>query len=569
MMIRVLAAAATAFTLFSAPLAAEPLHPDEAFALTVTPAASGDLEVLWDVQPGYYLYGSKFAAEGINGPIPLTLPEGEFYDDPWMGEDVIFRQPVATAIPAPAGPVTLHWQGCQQDGICYAPQQARLDSDGTPLPEPARDAALPDWTSAGSGLTLAPDQGVVAGLAGRGGAALVVLGFFGFGLMLSLTPCVLPMVPIVAGMLTRQGAGLTARRGLALTGAYVTAMASAFGILGVVAAWSGANLQAALQSPLAIGLIAGVFVLLALSMFGLFQLQMPAAWQARLGAVQGARGGTLGAAAALGFGSALIVGPCVTAPLAGALIYIAQTGDVVLGAAALFALGLGQGVPLLAVGVFGPRVLPKRGAWMEGVRMAFGILFLALAIWLAGRILPGPLVLALWAVLLIGAGAILVRARMPAAAAGLVLITGGVIQGVGAALGGDDPLRPLAPLAGAPATQAQFQTVLTRSGLTQALQQDGPALIYVTADWCVICRAIERGPMAAPEVMAALEGLVRIKVDVTEFSAESQALLADLGAAGPPTMIFVNAARTEAPGSRLIGETRADAMLASARQVAQ
>ncbi len=281
-------------TLFSGPLAAAPLHPDEAFALTVTPEASGDLRVLWDVRAGYYLYSRKIAAEGAGGPIPLTLPEGELFDDPWMGEDEIFRQPVGTTIPAPAGPVTLHWQGCQQDGICYAPQQARLDADGTLLPEPAREAVLPDWSTGGSGLTLAQDQGIVAGLAGRGGAALVVLGFFGFGLMLSLTPCVLPMVPIVAGMLTRQGAGLTAWRGLALTGAYVTAMASAFGMLGVVAAWSGANLQAALQSPLAIGLIAAVFVTLALSMFGLFQIQMPTALQARPAALQGARGGTLG-----------------------------------------------------------------------------------------------------------------------------------------------------------------------------------------------------------------------------------------------------------------------------------
>ncbi|WCQ99251.1 protein-disulfide reductase DsbD [Paracoccus aestuarii] len=568
MMIRILAAAATAMTLFSAPVAAAPLHPDQAFALTVTPDPSGDLAVLWDVQPGYYLYGSKIAAEGEGAPIPLTLPEGEVYDDPWMGEDVIYRQPVGTAIPAPAGPVTLHWQGCQQDGICYAPQEVRLDTDGMPLPEPARDTALPDWSSAGSGLALAQDEGMVAGLAGRGGAALVVLGFFGFGLLLSLTPCVLPMVPIVAGMLTRQGAGLTARRGLVLTGAYVAAMASAFGMLGVVAAWSGANLQVALQSPLAIGLIAGVFVLLALSMFGLFQIQMPAAWQVRLGAAQAGRG-TVGGAAALGFGSALIVGPCVTAPLAGALIYIAQTGDVVLGAAALFALGLGQGVPLLAVGAFGPRILPKRGAWMERVRIAFGILFLGLAIWLAGRILPGPVVLALWAVLLIGTGAIIGAGRRPAAAAGLVLITGGVIQGVGAALGGDDPLRPLAPLAGAPVEAADFHTVSTQAGLTQALQQDGPALIYVTADWCTICRAIERGPMATPEVTAALDDLIRIKVDVTEFGAESQALLADLGAAGPPTMVFVDAARAEAPGSRLIGEASAEAMVASARQVAQ
>lgn len=580
--------------------AGAPLDPAEAFALTVTSVPSGDLTAVWDVQPGYYLYRSQIAAESDAGPIDLILPEGEVYDDPWMGEDQIYREAVATTIPAPQGPLTLHWQGCQQDGICYAPQEVNLDQKGRIIPDEDTPSAFSDWsgfsgggadalqstqpivedTPAPASLTLAPDQGIVAGLAGRGGALLVIAGFFGFGLLLSLTPCVLPMVPIVAGMLTRQGAGLTAARGLALTGAYVVAMAAAFGMLGVVAAWSGANLQAALQSPMAIGVIAAIFVGLALSMFGLFDMQMPAAWQARLAACSG-DGGSLSGAAALGFGSALIVGPCITAPLAGALIYIAQTGDVVLGAAALFALGLGQGVPLLAVGAFGPAILPRRGAWMERVKLAFGVIFLGLAIWLSGRILPGPLVLALWAALLTGSGVAIGaldrlspevgRGTRMAAAAGVLLVFAGLVQGVGAALGGDDPSRPLAPLAGRQAPTEDyltFQTITTQAGLAQALQASGPALIYVTADWCVICRAIERGPMADPQVATAMQDLVRIKVDVSDFTDDVQAMMGDLKAAGPPTLIFVDAARTEPQGSRLIGEMTADELLASVRQVA-
>ena len=591
MMTRILMAVLTALMILPPAAMAQggPLDPVDAFALTVTPHPSGDLTVAWDVKPGYYLYRSRIMAEGEAGPIPLTLPEGEVYDDPWMGQDEIYREPVATTIPAPQGPLTLHWQGCQQDGICYAPQQVDLDADGQVIAEPPRDSAMSGWSAksglqstpaATADLTLAEDQGIVAGLAGRGGVVLVIAGFFGFGLLLSLTPCVLPMVPIVAGMLTRQGAGLTAGRGLALTGAYVVAMAAAFGLLGVVAAWSGANLQAALQSPAAIGVIAAIFVALALSMFGLFEMQMPPAWQARLSARQGG-GGSLGGAAALGFGSALIVGPCVTAPLAGALIYIAQTGDVALGASALFALGLGQGVPLLAVGAFGPAVLPRRGAWMERVKLIFGVVFLGLAIWLSGRILPGPLVLALWAGLLTGCGVAIGaldrlspeagRSARIAAAAGVLLVFAGLVQGVGAALGGDDPARPLAPLAGLQAPTEEdltFQTVTTQAGLTQALQASGPALIYITADWCVICRAIERGPMADPQVMAAMQDLVRIKVDVTDFTDEAQAMMADLAAAGPPTLVFVDAARTEPQGSRLIGEMAADELLASVHQVA-
>jgi len=271
----------------------------------------------------------------------------------------------------------------------------------------------------------------------------------------------------------------------------------------------------------------------------------------------------------------------VTAPLAGALIYIAQTGDVMLGAAALFALGLGQGVPLLAVGAFGPAILPRRGAWMERIKMASGVVFLGLAIWLAGRILPGPIVLALWAVLLVGCGVAIGaldrlapetgRSARMAAAAGVLLVFAGLVQGLGAALGSDDPARPLAPLAGsrqAPTDDLSFQTVTTQAGLAQVLQASGPALIYVTADWCVICRAIERGPMADPQVMAAMQDLVRIKVDVTDFGTEAQAIMADLAAAGPPTLVFVDAARSEAQDSRLIGNMSAERLLASVRQVA-
>ncbi|MCZ0963643.1 protein-disulfide reductase DsbD [Paracoccus benzoatiresistens] len=597
-------AALTAWTMGTGAALAEPgppLDPAEAFVLTITPAPSGDLQVSWNVQPGYYLYRSKIAAEAPNGTsLPLTLPDGEVYDDPWLGRDEIYRTPVAITIPDPQGPTVLHWQGCQQDGICYAPQQAVLEVDGTIRAEEAvEDDPFGSWqadgdvaqssgpsaddanTSARAGLTLAEGEGLVADLAGRGGALLVLLGFFGFGLLLSLTPCVLPMVPIVAGMLTRQGQGLTAGRGLALTGAYVIAMAAAFGLLGIVAAWSGANLQAVLQSPAAIGVIAAVFVMLALSMFGLFELQMPAAWQARLSRGTGATG-SLGGAAVLGFGSALIVGPCVTAPLAGALIYIAQTGDVALGAAALFALGLGQGVPLLAVGAFGPQILPRRGAWMERVKIGFGVVFIAMAIWLAGRILPGPVVLLLWSVLLTGCGVALgaldrlapdaSRTVRAAAGTGLLLVFAGLIQGIGAAMGADDPARPLAPLADrktqAVAEAVPFQTVTSQTALETALDGAQPALIYVTADWCVTCRAIERGPMSDPHVAAALGDLARIKVDVTDFNAEAQAVMKTLAAAGPPTMIFVDAAGTEAQGSRLIGDVDSADLLASIAQVA-
>ncbi len=571
---------------------AQPLQPEDAFVFSVK--REDDALILnWRIADGYYLYRSTFAADAGGQSLPLSLPEGEIYEDPYFGEGQIYRGEVTARLENAGQPVTLHWQGCQQDGICYAPQSVRLDADGGVLadgaaasgsgwsPQVADSATSSDTAGAASGLTLAEDEGLVQGLAARGGGVLVVAGFLGFGLLLAFTPCVFPMFPIVAGMLARQGEALTARRGLLLTGAYVLAMAAAFGLLGIAAAWSGANLQMALQSPAAIGVIAAIFVLLALSMFGFYELQMPLALQNRLGRVAGKRG-SLGGAMVLGFTSALIVGPCVTAPLAGALIYIAQTGDVMLGAAALFALGLGQGVPLLAIGIFGPRILPRGGGWMEGAKRAFGVIFLGFAIWLAGRVLPGPVTLALWAVLLVGTAVFLgaldrlegdaSRNRRLGAALGILLLFTGLLQGFGAALGAHDPLRPLAPLAGgaAPAqAQAQFAEVTTRAGLEQALAQaDGRrALLYLTADWCVTCRAIERGPLTDPAVHAALADMAAIKLDVSDFNAEAQALMQDLAAMGPPTMIFLDAARAEAAGSRLIGEMDSAALLASIGKV--
>lgn len=586
----------------AAQAASPPLQPEDAFSLTVAPPDDGRRSLSWRIADGYYLYRGRFEAEAQDGtPIPLDLPEGERHDDPYFGLEQVYRGEVTARIPAQDAPVTLTWQGCQQDGICYAPQMARLDPDGTlsPLtagggPPPADAAgafrpadgaawspggAAQDPVSASADLKLAQDGGMVEGLALRGGNSFVILGFLGFGLLLAFTPCVLPMVPIVAGMLAGRGERLTARRGLVLTGAYVLAMASAFGTLGVAAAWSGANLQMVLQSPWALGVVAVLFVALALSMFGFYELQMPAGLQRRFAGAGGPRGSVSGAAG-LGFTSALIVGPCVTAPLAGSLIYIARTGDVMLGAAALFALGLGQGLPLLAVGAFGPQILPRSGIWMQHVRQAFGVIFLGFAVWLAGRVLPGPATLALWAALLVTAGVFLgaldrLEKESPAhvrlsAALGIALVFAGVMQGFGAALGADDPWRPLAPMARAanPAGEAaelRFAQVTTGAQLDQALASSAgqPALIYVTADWCVTCRAIERGPLADPAIIAALSEMAPIKVDVSDFNAEAQALMARLAAAGPPTMVFLNAARAEPPHSRLIGDVRPGDMLDS------
>ena len=296
------------------------------------------------------------------------------------------------------------------------------------------------------------------------------------------------------------------------------------------------------------------------------------------------RGGTFGGAAMLGFTSALIMGPCVTAPLVGALLYIAGTGDILLGAGALFALGLGQGIPLLIAGTLGARVLPRAGGWMDGVKRVFGFVFLGMAIWLVGRLLGGPVILALWAALLIAAGVFAGAldllpvdagpARRAVKTAGVLSMLAGVLMAVRAALGGDDPLRPLAMLQGGRGAAAEtaavnFETVTGPDTLDAALsaKADTPALVYVTADWCVTCRVIERNVWPDAGVQAALSGMNVISADVSDFDENAQRMLDQLGAVGPPTMVFLDRSKREQAGTRIVGDTSPGAVRASAEAV--
>lgn len=437
------------------------------------------------------------------------------------------------------------------------------------LPAAAEAEAAAAAGSAGSaGITLASSTGLVDGLLGEGGRLWVVAAFFALGLGLAFTPCVLPMYPILAGQLTRSGERPSVARGFTLSATYVLAMAAAFAIVGFAAAWSGQNLQMALQSKAAIILVSGLFVGLALSMFGLFELRLPAAWTNAVAGLPSPRRGSLAASAGLGFTSALIVGPCMTTPLAGGLLYIARTGDVGLGAGALFALGLGQGVPLIVFGTLGARALPRPGAWMTRVTQGFGFAFLALAVWMVSRILPDAATLFLWSALLIGIG-VFVGAldaltadsgprRRLAKATGLLAVLYGAILAVGAAAGGGDPLRPLAEIASAKVVREaspQFREVASTAEIANSLRNsDRPSLIYVTADWCVSCDVIKRDVFADPDVRARMAGMQLLEVDVTDADRGRDRLMRELAVAGPPTMLFVDRNGREAPDSRLIGD---------------
>ncbi|MGX9857513.1 protein-disulfide reductase DsbD (plasmid) [Limimaricola variabilis] len=566
-----------------------PMDPREAFALEVLPQPDGSRLLRWDVAEGYYLYREYLAAETEDGTsLPLETEPGVTKDDPTFGTVEVYFHGAEARLGAAEGPVRVTYQGCQEDGICYPPVTDTLpaiEAAATPpAPGPASVKDPATSMASESGIILANEGGLLDGLSARGGPLLVLAGFFGFGLLLAFTPCVFPMFPILAGLLAGQDGTVGARRGALLSGTYVLAMAAAFGLLGLIAAWSGQNLQVALQSPWAVGVVAVVFVALALSMFGLYEMRLPQAWTGRLSGIGAGRGGTLGGAAALGFTSALIMGPCVTAPLAGALLYIARTGDAWLGAGALFALGLGQGVPLLIAGTFGARMLPRAGAWMEGVKAAFGVVFLCMAIWLGGRLLPGPVTLAFWAALLLGSGVFVggLDRLEPGSGAvprirrtvGLAAILAAVLMGLGAASGAEDPMRPLAGLRPAEAAPGVADNEIAFTPVTSVTQldatlagSDGPSMIYVTADWCVTCKVIERRLWPDPAVREALAGTTLITADLSEFDAEGQALLDHLGSVGPPTMVFLDAEDREAPGSRLIGEPGLEEVVASARTI--
>lgn len=585
------------------------LHADEAFRLKAVPSAAGGVSFEWKIAEGYYLYRDHIEAKAANGGFPVTLETaaGTKEDDPNFGVSEVYYDEARAHIAAgSASEILLTYQGCKKDSICYPPETRKVNVDTLEITAAASGFGLfaetpqsgpisgpisgkPAEASAGSFQLSqeAASGGMVASLLEDGGAPWVVGSFLVFGLLLAFTPCVLPMYPILSATLARSGETLTPRRGFALSLAYVMAMAAAFGLLGIAAAWSGQNLQIVLQSPYAVGAVAVIFFILALSMFGLFEIQLPSAWVNRMAGGGGSRRGSLGGAAAIGFTSALIVGPCVTAPLAAALLYIAQTGDAVLGAAALFALGLGQGLPLVAFGTFGSRALPKTGGWMEYVKYAFGFLLLGMAVWMASRLLPASLTLALWAALAM-TGAVFIGAfdtlaseagaseagasRRLRKGAGMAIALYGLILGLGAASGGSDPVRPLAHFGmsqqTAPNAAPDFANISSapelQSVLATAASEKRPTLVYFTADWCVTCAGIERNVLPAAEVADSLSGFRRIEVDLSKLDDDNQALMRDLAVIGPPTMIFFGTDNAEVDGTRLVGEIGVKSLLASA-----
>jgi thiol:disulfide interchange protein DsbD len=547
------------------------LPPGEAFKTRAW--RDGERVVLeWDIAPGYYLYRDKFGVSADGTDLPARFPAGEIMHDETFGDVEVLFDAASTSVEPPPGTESLvaRYQGCAKDGICYPPEKwtVTLASLGS---MPAGAASPPGGAPAVQAPVSETDR--LAALISEGSLVTVLGVFFGLGLLLAFTPCVLPMVPILSGVIVGQGPDITARRAFTLSAVFVLAMALTYTIAGVVVALLGHNLQATFQHPAVLIGFSLVFLLLALAMFGFYELQVPAGLQSRMAALSNRqKSGTWLGAGAMGVFSALIVGPCVAAPLAAALIVIGASGDPLRGGATLFALSLGMGAPLLAFGASAGKLLPRAGTWMQHVNNLFGLLLLGVAVWMLERIVPPAAVLAMWAGLLFLAAVFLGALEPLAAGAGpgrriakglglMGLLYGGVLL-VGAAAGGQSVWQPLSGLrasapAPAAAAETQFRMVKTVADLERELRAAGAAgrtaMLDFYADWCVDCKRMERYTFPAPAVQGALEGVVLLKADVTANDAADRELMNRFGIFGPPATLFFGADGEERRPFRLLG----------------
>ncbi|MGY2442016.1 protein-disulfide reductase DsbD [Pseudomonas sp. SDO52101_S400] len=546
------------------PFATKPefLPVDKAFVLTTERLDSGETQLFWQITDGYYLYQKRLKFDGLAAENAPALPEGESHSDEYFGEQTVYRQGLELKIPAAAkGQIKVSYQGCADAGLCYPPQTRVIDLGGK---------------AAAAATDEAQDQALASGLQQHSlGWSLLV--FFGLGLLLAFAPCSLPMLPILAGMVV--GSGATARRGFALASSYVICMALVYAAMGVIAALLGANLQAWLQNPWLLGTFAAVFVILALPMFGFFELQLPVALRDRLEHASRSRsGGSLVGAGVLGALSGLLVGPCMTAPLAGALLYIAQSGNALHGGLILFALGIGIGIPLLVLVTVGNRFLPKPGAWMNLLKGVFGFLFLGTAVLMLRPVLDSSLWLALCGALLLiaaysawkqseGFG----RVAQLFGASSLLLGLWGSLLVVGAAGGSDDPFQPLQVYSAgrtgtaAPNGHEAFTTIKDPAALQRELDtakaQGQWVLLDYYADWCTSCKVMEKKVFGQARVMQSLSEVRLLRLDVTDDNAASRELLGRYKVPGPPSFVWIGADGEERRSQRITGEVDADTFL--------
>jgi thiol:disulfide interchange protein DsbD len=555
------------------------LKPDDAFRLEVKVRDAHTLQANFKVTPTYYLYRDKITFATKDKTIKITsvsLPKGEIKHDPNFGDTEVFHQSfqglvTLTRSGNAATRIALDavYQGCSEEGLCYPPITKILyvslpEVTTGQLPPPVLSEALPP-----SSGTVSEDS-QIAKLFSGGNFWLIISFFFGAGLLLSLTPCVFPMIPILSGIIVGRGHKITHIHAFILSLAYVLGMAITYAAAGVAAGYSGNLISNALQTPWVLGSFAAVFVLLSLSMFGFYEFQLPTALQSKLSdSSNRLHGGHLGGVFVMGALSAIIMGPCVAAPLAGALLYIGQTHNAVLGGTALFVMALGMGAPLLLIGSSAGILLPKAGAWMEAVKQFFGVMLLALAIWIIQPLLPISVEMLLWAALLIFS-AIYLRAldALPNNASGwhkllkgigLFALLLGAAYLVGALSGARDILRPLGNIGrtetSVPST-LQFSRVKDIADLDQRIAQvRGKQLVMLDfyADWCISCKELERFAFSDETVKSKLKPVLLLQADVTTNSEADKALLKRYGLFGPPGILFFDTQGKEVADFRVTG----------------
>lgn len=592
----------------AAPAADEYLDPEVAFRPTARALDATHIELRFDIAPDYYLYRERLNAQVEPASVQiaeLRIPPGKVkYDETFEKDVEYFRGSVTMTVAlaqAPTTPFKLSFgnQGCADKGLCYSPQKRSFKVEpgqgpgGAPRFTYLNEAQTAAWTPGvtsslsaaltGGGAAAPSTPGLpevaapaaasgeapsAVGSALKSGNTLLVVGLFLLlGLGLSFTPCVLPMMPILSSIIVGQGRQVSKARGFSLAVAYSLGMALVYTSFGVVSALAGEGLGQALQNVWVLGAFALVLAVFSLSMFGVYELQMPVSLQNRLNNMsQRMRGGEHLGVFAMGGISSLIVGPCVAAPLAGALVYISQTRDVVLGGTALFSMAVGMSVPLLLLGLSAGALLPRAGAWMTHVKHAFGVMLLAVAVWMVAPVLPT------WAVMLLTAAVLVVAAvclgafkslprpaspgRWAAKGTGLLLGLFAVAQVVGAATGARELSRPLAHLGSKaqPGAEVKFQRITSLAELDAAVRTSTrPVMLDFYADWCVACKELEKFTFTDPAVRQKLDGMTLLRADVTAHNEEDRALLKRYTLFGPPALLFFAPAGNEVAGSRVIG----------------
>jgi thiol:disulfide interchange protein DsbD len=556
---------------------AAPIPVTEAFRPHVSTTDPFTLTIRWDIEPGYYLYRDSFGFQVQSEEVQLgtpRFPDGIMQEDLEFGDtevyyyDVTIRLPLSRASPEPQLiELELAYQGCKQGSICYPPEKLLVPIE------------LPLATEANAAERSAPvsEQSRLAGVISSAGILSLMSVFLGMGLLLSFTPCCLPMVPILSSIIAGQGESITTLRAFGLSLSYVLGMAFTYTLAGALFGAAGTQIQAALQTPVIVGGVALLFVVLAIAMFGAVKLQLPASLQTRLTSMGNQqKAGSFIGVAIMGAISALVVTTCVAPPLVAALTVMAQTGDVLRGALALFAMAIGMGIPLLVIGTSAGKLLPKAGPWMQTINTAFGCMMLALAIWMLSRIIPATFTMGLYAALALGTG---IRfgalSALPRPATGssmlgkgiaLVMLIYGATLVVGLLSGASNPLQPLARISGAPATKqlnferiksvADFEAVRNRAAASGV-----PLMLDFYADWCVSCIEMEHYTFSDPRVQTVLQNAILVQADVTANDASDKALLAHFGIFGPPTIVFFDRQGREIPDTRIIGFQSAEEFL--------